>query len=74
MHSTLCLIQDSHGICLLHLTFRSEQRMQAIVSFGGGDPTMLGKDVGVFMVSETVLRAMENKTRRPSRMRTGWHG
>jgi hypothetical protein len=50
MHSTLCLVQDSHGICLLHLTFRSEQRIQASVGFGGGDPGMLGEDLGVFMV------------------------
>jgi hypothetical protein len=35
MHCTLCLTHELHGVCLLHLTFRSKQRMQAKVGFDG---------------------------------------
>jgi hypothetical protein len=47
MHCTLCLIQALHGFRLSHLTFRSEQRMQAKAGCIGD---VLGEDAGKSMV------------------------
>ena len=47
MGRTMCLTQVLHGIRLSHLTFRSEQQMQAKVGSVCG---IIGEDAGGFMV------------------------
>jgi hypothetical protein len=42
-------MQDSQGVCLLHLTLRAEQRMQAYVGFAG-DVICVVEDSGKLMV------------------------